>query len=98
MYTYAGDANLDGAITGDDYSVIDFNIAVPGASGWYNGDFNYDGAITGDDYSVIDFNLVAQHGSPTGAQTNGVAAVPEPGAVLALTAIIGPLYRRRRLL
>ena len=30
-YTYAGDANLDGAITGDDYSTIDFNIAVPGA-------------------------------------------------------------------
>ena len=62
-YTYAGDANLDGAITGDDYSVIDFNIAVPGSSAWYNGDFNYDGIISGDDYSVIDFNIVAQ-GAP----------------------------------
>jgi hypothetical protein len=60
MYTYAGDANLDGAITGDDYSAIDFNILVPGSSGWYNGDFNYDGAITGDDYSAIDFNILAQ--------------------------------------
>jgi hypothetical protein len=81
MYTYAGDANLDGAITGDDYSAIDFNILVPGADGWYNGDFNYDGAITGDDYSAIDFNILAQ-GAPFstagGAAILGsVTAVPE---------------------
>ena len=62
-YTYGGDANLDGAVTGDDYSVIDFNIAVPNALGYYNGDFNYDGIISGDDYSVIDFNIAAQ-GAP----------------------------------
>jgi fibronectin type 3 domain-containing protein len=59
-YTYAGDANLDGFISGDDYSSIDFNIGVAGASGWYNGDFNHDGIISGDDYSAIDFNLSAQ--------------------------------------
>jgi hypothetical protein len=63
MYTYVGDANLDGQITGDDYSAIDFNIAVPGASGWYNGDFNYDGIVSGDDYSSIDYNILAQ-GAP----------------------------------
>jgi hypothetical protein len=62
-FTYGGDANLDGRITGDDYSAIDFNILVPGASGWWNGDFNLDGLITGDDYSLIDFNLLAQ-GAP----------------------------------
>jgi hypothetical protein len=62
-YTYAGDANLDGQITGDDYSAIDFNVLVPGSSGYFNGDFNYDGLITGDDYSAIDFNIIAQ-GAP----------------------------------
>ncbi|MEA2707576.1 MAG: hypothetical protein QOF78_177, partial [Phycisphaerales bacterium] len=55
MYTYAGDANLDGFISGDDYSTIDFN-AGSSADGWVNGDFNYDGIVSGDDYSTIDFN------------------------------------------
>ena len=59
-YTYAGDANLDGFISGDDYSTIDFAIAVAGASGYWNGDFNFDGIISGDDYSLIDFNIAAQ--------------------------------------
>jgi hypothetical protein len=63
MYTYAGDANLDGIVSGDDYSSIDFNVAVSGASGWYNGDFNWDGIVSGDDYSAIDFNILAQ-GAP----------------------------------
>ncbi|MEA2707660.1 MAG: hypothetical protein QOF78_261, partial [Phycisphaerales bacterium] len=40
MYTYGGDANLDGMISGDDYSAIDFNIGVANAGGWNNGDFN----------------------------------------------------------
>ena len=47
MYTYRGDANLDGFISGDDYSAIDFASATPGAFGWHNGDFNWDGIISG---------------------------------------------------
>jgi hypothetical protein len=50
---------MDGFISADDYSSIDFNFGT-GASGWNNGDFNYDGIISGDDYSVIDFNIRAQ--------------------------------------
>jgi GH25 family lysozyme M1 (1,4-beta-N-acetylmuramidase) len=61
-YTYSGDANLDGLISGDDYSSIDFNVGT-GASGYFNGDFNFDGIISGDDYSTIDFNITAQ-GAP----------------------------------
>jgi hypothetical protein len=79
MYTYAGDANMDGFISGDDYSAIDFNIAIAGADGWVNGDFNYDGIISGDDYSAIDFNIVAQGTPfPTSGGIAGVTAVPEP--------------------
>jgi regulation of enolase protein 1 (concanavalin A-like superfamily) len=59
-YTYVGDANLDGVVTGDDYSSIDFAVLIPGATGWWNGDFNHDGVITGDDYSAIDFAILLQ--------------------------------------
>ncbi len=57
-YTFYGDADLDGQVTGDDYALIDnaFN-SQSGAhplSGWFNGDFNYDGIINGDDYTLID--------------------------------------------
>jgi len=56
MYTYAGDANLDGKINIDDYGRIDTSIGVA-SSGWFNGDFNYDGKINVDDYGRIDFNV-----------------------------------------
>jgi autotransporter-associated beta strand protein len=62
MYTYGGDANLDGQINVDDYGRIDLNIPL-GTSGWFNGDFNYDGKIDVDDYGIIDFNVGIQ-GAP----------------------------------
>jgi autotransporter-associated beta strand protein len=102
MYTYAGDANLDGQITGDDYSGIDFTILDPNnTGGWFAGDFNYDGFVSGDDYSAIDFNILAQGAPfPTGAPAaslSGVTAVPEP-ATLSVLALGGAalLGRRRR--
>jgi len=62
-YTWAGDANLDGIVSGEDYAAIDFNRHVAGASGYYNGDLNYDGIVSGDDYATIDFMMSAQ-GAP----------------------------------
>jgi beta-galactosidase len=57
MYTYGGDANLDGKINIDDYIRIDTGIASQ-LTGWFNGDFNYDGKINIDDYTtVIDANI-----------------------------------------
>jgi autotransporter-associated beta strand protein len=101
MYTYAGDANLDGAITGDDYSGIDFTIQDPNnTGGWFNGDFNYDGFVSGDDYSAIDFNILAQ-GAPfptAGAAQglSGVTAVPEPATLSVLGLGAAALMGRRR--
>jgi hypothetical protein len=105
MFTYAGDANLDGKINIDDYGLIDSHVGQSGtAFGWHNGDFNYDGKINIDDYGIIDGNIGAQ-GAPIptallagGAVTlDGVSAVPEPGS-LGLIAVIGAgmLGRRRR--
>jgi hypothetical protein len=95
MYTYAGDANLDGFISGDDYTAIDFAVAIPAASGWFNGDFNHDGIISGDDYSTIDFNIVAQGTPFTPSAPVGLTAVPEPGAI-AMSLLAGSCLTRRR--
>ena len=54
-YTYYGDADLDGTVSGSDYHQIDLGFGSHGTlSGWSNGDFNYDGVIDGSDYALID--------------------------------------------
>jgi autotransporter-associated beta strand protein len=99
MYTYAGDANLDGKLNVDDYGRIDTNIGLPTA-GWFNGDFNYDGSVNVDDYGILDSNIVIQ-GSPFAtsaeAASNGFAAVPEPSArgAVAIVSMLAGLRRRR---
>jgi hypothetical protein len=101
MYTYAGDANLDGKLNVDDYGRVDANIGV-GTAGWYNGDFNYDGKVNVDDYGIIDSNIGIQGPPiPTGAgvELNGVSTVPEPaaGGVIAVVAAgCAGAGRRRR--
>ena len=59
MYTYAGDATLDGQINIDDYGHIDTSVGLI-SDGWFNGDFNYDGKINIDDYGIIDVNVGVQ--------------------------------------
>jgi autotransporter-associated beta strand protein len=102
MYTYGGDATLDGKINIDDYVKIDSGISAQ-LTGWSNGDFNYDGKVSIDDYiTVIDANIGNQNGIffTTGGISgglSGVSAVPEPasgGALLMLSASL--LTRRRR--
>ncbi len=94
-YTYFGDTNLDGQVTGDDYGAIDANLGQtnldPGTA-ILMGDTNFDGRITGDDYAAIDANL------GLGAQTPGALAlaVPEPAAVSSLLVFAAELLRRRR--
>ena len=101
MYTYAGDANLDGVIDGGDYGTIDNFVQVPGADGYANGDFNYDGVIDGGDYGVIDNNIQAQGPgfatSGAASALSGVTAVPEPSACgFAILTAATLLSRRRR--
>jgi autotransporter-associated beta strand protein len=93
-YTYNGDANLDGAVTGADYGAIDTGFGL-GSSGWANGDFNYDGVVTGADYGLIDTAFGLQ-GAPL-ATGGGPASVPEPTSfALLLAGAAGMLELRRR--
>ena len=102
MYTYAGDANLDGQINIDDYGHIDTSVGI-GLTGWINGDFNYDGVINIDDYGIIDVNVGVQ-GAPFStelaatapvARPEGVtAAVPEPAAFSSVVLLSLATFRR----
>jgi alpha-L-arabinofuranosidase len=53
-YTYYGDADLSGAVNGNDYSIIDAHNGQTTGATWQTGDFNYDGVVDGSDYSLID--------------------------------------------
>ncbi len=55
-YTLYGDANLDGIVSGDDFSILVANLGKS-VTKWDQGDFNYDGAVTGDDFSLLVSNL-----------------------------------------
>jgi GH35 family endo-1,4-beta-xylanase len=58
-YTFFGDANIDGQVTGDDYTVVDANLNTDPPVGLecLRGDMNLDGVVTGDDYTTIDARL-----------------------------------------
>jgi hypothetical protein len=103
MYTYAGDANLDGRIDAGDYGIIDNFVQVAGASGYARGDFNYDGFIDAGDFGIIDNNVQAQRTPfPTGGPLNsaaltGATAVPEPASLSLISlAAAAATFRGRR--
>jgi hypothetical protein len=95
MYTYGGDANLDGQINIDDYGHIDTSVGI-GLKGWFNGDFNFDGVINIDDYGIIDVNVDTQ-GPPLGgvAESFSLTAVPEPSISLLILSTFWTASRRR---
>ena len=72
-YTLYGDANLDGVVNGEDFTIMASNLGKQ-VSGWDRGDFNYDGTVNGEDFTLLTANL--------GRQTNG-ANVALPAADLA---------------
>jgi hypothetical protein len=109
-YTLYGDANLDGVVSGIDFTILVGNLGKV-VSGWDRGDFNYDGVVSGVDFTLLVGNLgKAANGADIalpaadlaaidafGAANGLMADVPEPASVSLLVMIgAGMMARRRR--
>ncbi len=57
-YTLLGDADLDGSVTGDDFTLLVSNLGKSGKT-WDTGNFLYSitGGVTGDDFTALAGNL-----------------------------------------
>jgi hypothetical protein len=89
-YTFAADANLDGAVNSADFDALagHFNSAAPL---WSSGDFNFDGTV-----NALDFNFLATNfGSALSSVPLGTV-VPEPSAALIASAAILLVRSRQR--
>jgi alpha-L-arabinofuranosidase len=77
MYTLLGDANLDGAVNGADFTIIASHFNQSVTAGWDEGDFNYDGAVNGADFTLLaeNFNQAAQIAAPAVITSEPAAAV-----------------------
>jgi subtilase family serine protease len=53
-YTLVGDANLDGTVNFNDFSILQNNYGL--SSSWTGGDFNYDGVTNFNDFSLLQNN------------------------------------------
>jgi autotransporter-associated beta strand protein len=101
MFTLLGDANLDGTVNSEDFTLFSEHLGRSGMS-WDDGDFNYDGTANAEDFTLFSHNL-GQTASLAAAAgdlelANGdLSNVPEPmSAGMTLMAGLGMLRRRRR--
>jgi hypothetical protein len=56
MYTLLGDANLDGIVNTEDFTLFSHNLGQSGMM-WDDGDFNYDGTVNSEDFTLLSENL-----------------------------------------
>src|SRR6202034_2242871 len=56
MFTLLGDANLDGTVNSEDFTLFSHNLGQSGMM-WDDGDFNYDGTVNSEDFTFLSENL-----------------------------------------
>ena len=56
MYTLLGDANLDGTVNAEDFTLFSSHLGQSGMM-WDDGDFNYDGTVNAEDFTPLSQNL-----------------------------------------
>jgi autotransporter-associated beta strand protein len=92
MYTYYGDANLDGQVNSADFAALatSFNSTAAAAT-WQLGDSNFDGTV-----NALDFNVLASNFGQTPIAASGLGSlVPEP-AMAGVVSCAAVLVLRRR--
>ena len=99
-YTLLGDANLDGTVNAEDFTLFSHNLGQSGMM-WDDGDFNYDGTVNAEDFTLFSHNLgqsAADAGVLNSANGINLANVPEPASAgMTVIAGLGILRRRRRI-
>jgi hypothetical protein len=108
-YTWYGDANLNGLVELDDYSLVDRGL-LSGLSGWTGGDFDYSGSVDLGDYLLLDRAFALQSGGTLSPSLLAdrtarfgdsyaaalTAAVPEPNLALLLASAAAAFIMHRR--
>lgn len=87
MYTWIGDANLDGVVNAADLAMM--AKTNTGGAIWSTGDFNYDGIVNADDYALFELGA----GKSGGA--NITTILPEPVTTWLIVLAAASLGRRR---
>jgi hypothetical protein len=102
MFTLMGDANLDGTVNSEDFTLFSERFGQSGVT-WDEGDFNYDGTVNAEDFASFAHNLgqTAALGSPADFSegvANGIslANVPEPASAGIMMLAALTVLRRRR--
>jgi len=100
MFTLLGDANLDGQVNSEDFTLFSGNIGNSGL--WDQGDFNYGGTINAEDFTLFSHDLgqsatlAAAAGDLQVADDIRLANVPEPASAAMIITVAGAGFLRRR--
>jgi hypothetical protein len=110
-YTLLGDANLDGAVNGADFSILAANFGQ-GVTNWDQGNFLFTPSVNGSDFSALatnfgqganttataeDFAALDAFAAANGLPIPTFTSVPEPAAMgLLALGTFGIISRRRR--